>query len=109
MSAQPTPDQAAATAAAAEAAFRKFTTELWTLYTVGLSATVLRTYARIRAVGLWGLRADDYFVWVGILFYTAQSTLGYNIGHAADGLANNGMTDAQRAALDPDSDEYMKR
>ncbi|KAJ6789417.1 hypothetical protein PWT90_03647 [Aphanocladium album] len=117
-----TPEQVAA----AEAAFHKFTVELWTLYVVGLSSTILRTYARIRAVGLRGLRADDYFVWVGVVcsiahavedciangeqvFYTAQTSLGYNIGHAADGMANNGMTDAQRANLDPGSDEYMKR
>ncbi|OAA50728.1 hypothetical protein ISF_09346 [Cordyceps fumosorosea ARSEF 2679] len=95
--------------AAAEAAFRKFTTELWTLYAVGLSSTMLRTYARIRAVGVRGLRPDDYFVWVGVLFYTAQTTLGYNVGHAAHGLANNGMTETQRASLDPNSDEYMRR
>lgn len=69
---QPTEDQmavtaAAAAAAAAETAFHKFTTELWTLYAVGLSSTMLRTYARIRAVGLRDLRPDDYFVWVGVV------------------------------------------
>ncbi|KAJ3479154.1 hypothetical protein NLG97_g8389 [Lecanicillium saksenae] len=101
----PTPEQVAAAATA----FRKFTVELWTLYAVGLSATILRTYGRTRAVGLRGLRADDYLVWVGVIFYTAQTSLGYNIGHAADGMANNGMTEAQRANLDTSSDEYMKR
>lgn len=67
---QPTTDQMAVTAAAAaaaETAFHKFTTELWTLYAVGLSSTMLRTYARIRAVGLRDLRPDDYFVWVGVV------------------------------------------
>ncbi|ATY66095.1 triacylglycerol lipase [Cordyceps militaris] len=103
---QPGSDRAAGAAAAAEVAF---ITELWTLYAVGLSATMLRTYARVRAVGVRGLRADDYFVWVGILFYTAQSALGHEVGHAANGSANNGMSETQRESLDPNSDEYMKR
>ena len=41
------------------------TIEIWTLYAVALTATILRTYARIRAVGFKGLRPDDYFVWAG--------------------------------------------
>jgi len=43
------------------------------------------------------------------LLYTLQNCLGYQIGALAHGLANNGMTDAQRAALLPDSPEYMMR
>ena len=56
-----------AAAAAAQEAFRQLTIEIWTLYAVAVSATFLRTYARIRAVGVKGLRADDYLVWVGIV------------------------------------------
>lgn len=62
------PASAAAAAAAQEAAakaFQEVTIEIWTLYAVALSATLLRTYARVRAVGFKGLRADDYFVWAG--------------------------------------------
>lgn len=40
------------------------------------------------------------------LFYTAQTALAYSIGNAAHGLANNGMTDAQRIALSPDNPEF---
>lgn len=43
------------------------------------------------------------------LFYTAQSALAYSVGNASHGLANNGMTDAQRAALSPDDLEYQFR
>jgi hypothetical protein len=43
------------------------------------------------------------------LLYSTQSTLGYEVGNLARGLANNGMTDAQRAALSPDSPEYEMR
>jgi hypothetical protein len=102
------------------------TIEIWTLYAVAVSATFLRTYARIRAVSIKGLRADDYLIWVGIVsryknrfvpstaltsqvFYTIQSSLGYGIGYAAHGMANNSMTDEQRAALSPSDTEYQLR
>ncbi|EFY97524.2 hypothetical protein MAA_07166 [Metarhizium robertsii ARSEF 23] len=95
--------------AAAAAAFHRFTVELWTLYGIGVFATFLRTYARIRAVGARNLRADDYLVWVGVAFYTAQAALGYSIGNVAHGLANNGMSDAERVALSPSNPEYQSR
>ncbi|KAB8075252.1 hypothetical protein BDV29DRAFT_172331 [Aspergillus leporis] len=94
---------------AAKAAFRESAIESWTLYAVGLLATVLRTYSRWSAVGFRHLRADDYLIWVGIAFYTAQTALAYSIGNVANGLANNGMTDAQRAALSVDDPEYRAR
>lgn len=40
------------------------------------------------------------------IFYTAQTALAYSVGRVAHGLANNGLTDAQRAALSPDDPEY---
>ncbi|KJK67274.1 hypothetical protein P875_00117378 [Aspergillus parasiticus SU-1] len=94
---------------AAQAAFHKSAIESWTLYAVGVAATILRTYARGSAVGLRNLRADDYLIWVGILFYTAQTALAYSVGNVAHGLANNGMTDAQRAGLSLDDPEYRFR
>ncbi|KAE8370866.1 hypothetical protein BDV27DRAFT_165021 [Aspergillus caelatus] len=94
---------------AAQAAFRKSAIESWTLYAIGVAATILRTYARGSAVGFRHLRADDYLIWVGILFYTAQTALAYSVGNVAHGLANNGMTDAQRAALSVDDPEFRFR
>ena len=35
--------------------------------------------------------------------------LAYSVGNVAHGLANNSMTEAQRAALDPGSAEYRER
>ena len=61
------PAAQAAAASAAEAAFHRFAVESWTLYGIGVLATFLRTYARIRAVGVRNLRLDDYLVWVGVV------------------------------------------
>ncbi len=43
------------------------------------------------------------------LLYTTQTTLGYEVGNLAHGMANNGMTDAQRIALSTASPEYDMR
>lgn len=53
--------------AAAEAAFRESTIEIWTLFAIGLLATIVRTCARLNAVGFKGLRSDDLFVWIGVV------------------------------------------
>ncbi|KAJ3566091.1 hypothetical protein NPX13_g7265 [Xylaria arbuscula] len=55
------------------------------------------------------MHADDILVWVAILFYSAQIALGYSVGTLANGLANNGMTDAERMALSVDDPEYQMR
>jgi hypothetical protein len=43
------------------------TVETWTLYALGVSITVLRTYARVSTVGYRGLHADDYLIWLAIV------------------------------------------
>ncbi|KAK2011818.1 hypothetical protein LZ32DRAFT_606075 [Colletotrichum eremochloae] len=93
---------------AAEAGLR-FTIEAWTLYGIGVFLTVLRTYARVKAVGFRNFRADDYLVWLAILFYTVQSALAHSVGSVAHGLANNGISDQERSALSPDDPEYALR
>lgn len=35
--------------------------------------------------------------------------MAWSVGAKAQGLANNGLTDAERAALDPNSEEYRLR
>ncbi|KAI0517021.1 hypothetical protein F5B22DRAFT_605914 [Xylaria bambusicola] len=96
-------------AAAAAAALKQFVTEDFTLFAIGVSFTALRTYARILQVGVRGFQVDDYFIWIAMLFYAAETALAYSVGHYAQGLANNGMTDEQRQNLDPRSHEYMLR
>ena len=123
-------DAQAAAAAAMAAAVRRFNIELWALYASGVVITALRTYSRISTVGFRRLWADDYLIWLAIvsisskmpnssrfhllmllsqLIYTTQSTLAYFAVNYAQGLANNSMTDEQRAALSPDSPEYHFR
>lgn len=98
----------AATAAKA-AALYAFNTEVWTLYAFGVLFTTVRTIARIRAVGFTGLSPDDGLIWVAIVFYTAQSTLAFFDVNVYGGIANNSMTDEERAALSPTSIEYHNR
>ncbi|PHH61338.1 hypothetical protein CDD81_472 [Ophiocordyceps australis] len=98
-----------AEAAAAKAAFEQFATEAWTLLAVALCITSLRTYARVRAVGIRGLKADDVLVWVAATLYCIETGLAYSVGAVAHGLANNDMTAQERAALSPDSPEYHAR
>ena len=43
------------------------TVETWTLYALGVSITVLRTYARVSTVGYRGLHADDFLIWLAIV------------------------------------------
>ncbi|KAI4946671.1 hypothetical protein J4E91_006842 [Alternaria rosae] len=83
--------------------------ELWTLYALAVSFTFLRTHARITAVGLSELQVDDYLVWIAILIYTAQCSLGYSLGVHVHGLANDGMTPNERDALSQDDPEFNMR
>jgi hypothetical protein len=48
------------------------TIELWTLYAFGVSFTILRTYARVVAVGVRELRADDYLIWFAVVRIPSQ-------------------------------------
>ncbi|RYO85346.1 hypothetical protein DL766_004774 [Monosporascus sp. MC13-8B] len=107
MSSAPPVDPGAAAAAAA--ALQKFVIEDWTLFAVGLCVTVIRTYARVKQFGFKGLQGDDYLVWLAMFFYAIETSLAYAVGAVAKGLANNGMTDDQRLALDPSSSEYKLR
>ncbi|KAL2377215.1 hypothetical protein RJ035_007764 [Blastomyces gilchristii] len=102
-------DSEAAAATAVAATVREFNVELWTQYGFGVLITALRSYARVNAVGFRDLRVDDYLIWFAILLYSAQFTLAFFAVNHGQGLANNGMTDAARAALDPDSEEYRLR
>ncbi|KAF7555274.1 hypothetical protein G7Z17_g2286 [Cylindrodendrum hubeiense] len=86
-----------------------FTTEAFTMLGIGIAIIALRWYVRISAVGIRGLQPDDYLMVPVLVAYTIETVLGYNVGALWHGLANNGMTDDQRASLDPDSDEYTWR
>ncbi|KAM0233907.1 hypothetical protein ACHAPO_006778 [Fusarium lateritium] len=63
----------------------------------------------MRVDGFRSLKAEDYLMVISIIFYTIQTTLAYNIGTLAHGLANNGISDAERAAISPGDPEYDLR
>jgi hypothetical protein len=67
--------EAAATAAAIAAAVAAFNTELWTLWTFGVLITCLRTFARLKAVGIREFRADDFIIWFAIVGITFEPSL----------------------------------
>ncbi|KAI8668268.1 hypothetical protein NCS55_00851900 [Fusarium keratoplasticum] len=96
-------------AAAAMAALRAFNIEAFTLLALALLVTALRSYVRISTVGLRNLWADDYLVLLAAVVYSIETGLAYSVGNIAKGMANNSMTDKQRAALQPDDTEYQLR
>ncbi|KAH7308154.1 hypothetical protein B0I35DRAFT_454010 [Stachybotrys elegans] len=91
------------------AALRAFNTEAFTLLALALSITLFRVFIRIRTVGFKKLWLDDYLVVIAVIFYSAETALAYSVGNTAHGLANNSMTDEQRAALKPSDPEYQTR
>ncbi|KAK2015619.1 hypothetical protein LZ32DRAFT_554231 [Colletotrichum eremochloae] len=86
-----------------------FVTEAFTLLGVAIGVISLRTYARISAVGVKHLQADDYLMLFIALSYSAETALAYSVGAYWRGLANNGMSDEARKNLDPNSEEFMLR
>lgn len=85
------------------------TAEAFTLLGVGICVILFRTTVRARQLGLRHLQADDYFMLAAIFPWAAGTACVYAFGAICKGFANSSMTDAQRAALDPDSEEYRLR
>ncbi|KAL4731213.1 hypothetical protein ACLX1H_000175 [Fusarium chlamydosporum] len=83
-----------------------FAVEAFTLLSIGIVIIFLRTYARLRQVGIQNFEADDYLMLLAIIPYTIETALAYTVGAQFKGLTNSGMTDEERKALSPDSDEY---
>ncbi|RMY10769.1 hypothetical protein D0867_08291 [Hortaea werneckii] len=88
---------------------RQFNIEVFTLLAVGILVTALRTHARLSLVGWKKIQADDLLALFAILCYSAETALAYSVGNAAHGLANNGLTSAERDALSPENPEYALR
>ncbi|RGP75810.1 hypothetical protein FLONG3_5567 [Fusarium longipes] len=58
------------------------------------------------AMNLW---ADDYLVILAAGIYAIETGLAYSVGNVAFGLANNSLSDEQRASLQPEDPEYQIR
>jgi hypothetical protein len=86
-----------------------FVAEAFTLLSIGILIVLLRTYARVRQVGVRNLEADDYLMLLVIIPYTIETALAYTVGAKFRGLTNSGMTNEEREALSPDSEEYGLR
>lgn len=43
------------------------------------------------------------------VFYVVETLVAYSVGNITHGLANNSMTDEERAALQPSDAEYQTR
>lgn len=91
------------------AALHSFAAEAFTLLALGIVVIGFRTYARAKQEGIRKLKMDDYLMLLVIIPYTTEIVLAYTVGARFYGLANNAMTDEQRAALSPGSEEYKWR
>ncbi|KAF7555359.1 hypothetical protein G7Z17_g2228 [Cylindrodendrum hubeiense] len=76
---------------------------------ISISVILFRIFCRTKQGGIRNLQPDDYIMLVLIIPLIGETFLGYTIGTWYHGLTNSGMTDEQRAALSPDSDEYKRR
>ncbi|KAH6887566.1 hypothetical protein B0T10DRAFT_538971 [Thelonectria olida] len=83
--------------------------EAFTYLALSLCLVAFRVYCQSRNGGLGNIRADDYLMILAMLPLTVETCLSYTVGMMYHGLANNNMTDAERAALSPDSTEYKNR
>jgi hypothetical protein len=88
---------------------KSFLIEGFTLVGIALFVVCLRTYVRVRLVGLRYLQADDYLMMIAIVIFSVETALAYLAGAKFYGLTNGSMTDAQREALPLESEEYKLR
>ncbi|KAL4990945.1 hypothetical protein BDW68DRAFT_193617 [Aspergillus falconensis] len=83
--------------------------ESFTLLGLGLVFILVRVYVRWTQVGPSNFQLDDYLMPLAGAVFTVEVTLAYLVGSKYDGLTNSYMTDDQRAALDPNSEEHYNR
>ncbi|KAI0385732.1 hypothetical protein F5Y04DRAFT_291184 [Hypomontagnella monticulosa] len=86
-----------------------FIREVWGLQGVAYLIVALRYYNRFSIMGWHSLSWDDGIMLLAVIVHTGESTMAYLVVAFWKGLANNAMTDAQRAALDPQSTEWHLR
>ncbi|KAK0617798.1 hypothetical protein B0T17DRAFT_496331 [Bombardia bombarda] len=92
-----------------EEAAQAFIREVWGLQGAAYVVVGLRYFSRIHLLGWRKLALDDLLMFLSVLVYTAESTMAYLVVAYWKGFANNAMTDEQRTALDPNSEEYALR
>ncbi|KAI7785968.1 hypothetical protein LA080_005629 [Diaporthe eres] len=88
---------------------RSFTRDGFIFLGIAIAVTLLRTYARWDMAGFKKFQADDYLVWLALMLYAGETASNFQFVKVSRGLANNDMTDEERAALDPNSAEFSMR
>ncbi|KAI1412539.1 hypothetical protein F5Y13DRAFT_190135 [Hypoxylon sp. FL1857] len=88
---------------------QSFVQEVWGLQGTAYLVAALRYYNRLSTFGWRNLAPDDAIMFLAVIVYTAESLMAYLVVAYWKGLANNAMTDAQRAALSPQSQEWYLR
>jgi len=83
--------------------------EGFVLLALMLVIIVLRSIVRWRRVGLVGLELDDYLMPVAGILCAVVTVAASLVVSQTKGLTNSYMTDEERAALSPDSQEYADR
>ncbi|KAB5545543.1 hypothetical protein GE09DRAFT_1243211 [Coniochaeta sp. 2T2.1] len=86
-----------------------FTIEAWTYLAICIVIVAGRVAARLHITGWRNVSPDDILMVVALLLYTAETAIAHYVGAWWLGLANSGMTDAERAAVSPQSREYHLR
>ncbi|KPM44195.1 hypothetical protein AK830_g2318 [Neonectria ditissima] len=99
-----------ATPAEQQAAANSFIQEVWGLQGVAYLVVALRYYSQFSSFGR-RMQWDDVLMLLATLVYTAESVAAYFVVAYWKGLANNGITPAQREALldDPSNPEWELR
>ncbi|OJJ56037.1 hypothetical protein ASPSYDRAFT_400176 [Aspergillus sydowii CBS 593.65] len=87
----------------------QFEVEAFTLLAIAIVAIAIRVAARWSTAGPSNFQLDDYLMPLAGVVYGLETGAAFCVGAWWQGLANNSMTDEQRAALDPSSQEYALR
>ncbi|KAB8210705.1 hypothetical protein BDV34DRAFT_220379 [Aspergillus parasiticus] len=86
-----------------------FTIEAFTLLGIAIVTIAIRIAARWITAGPRNFQLDDFLMPLAGVVYGLESGAAYCVGAWWMGLANNSMTDEQRATLSPTSEEYRLR
>ncbi|PYH71176.1 uncharacterized protein BO88DRAFT_486512 [Aspergillus vadensis CBS 113365] len=86
-----------------------FAVEAFTLLAIAIVTIAIRIVARWFTAGWKNFMLDDYLMPLAGVVYGLETGAAYCVSAWWKGLANNAMTDAERAALSPTSEEYHLR
>ncbi|KAH7132974.1 hypothetical protein EDB81DRAFT_659697 [Dactylonectria macrodidyma] len=86
-----------------------FAIEIFILLSIGLSVLGIRICVRLETVYGKKLALDDYFTALAVPLYLVEIALAHAARSHLGGLANHGMSDAERARLGASGEEHTLR